>query len=79
MTHDGAANPLALIRRQRCDGIDIGGAWQRQTLGLEPTRGHHGMTDQLLFPIGEHVEATGRDIGKEVSKIVLLMGYTADM
>jgi hypothetical protein len=37
------------------------------------------MTGQLLLPIRQHVDATGRDVGKEVKKIVFLMGDTADM
>jgi hypothetical protein len=68
-----------LIDWQCGDGIDIGSTQERQTFRLEPARGHHGMTHQLLLPIREHVDATGRDVGKEVNKIVLLMGGSADL
>src|SRR5690349_19548405 len=79
MAHECAANTLALIRRQRCDGVDIGGAQHRLTLWLEPARRRHGMTHQLLLPIRERVDATGRDVRKEAMKIVLLMGRNADL
>src|SRR5712691_713220 len=79
MTHERASNPLALICWQGCDGIDISRTEQRETFRLEPTHRRHRMTNQLLFPIGQHVDATGRDVGKEVSKFVLLVGCSAHM
>ena len=37
-----------------------------------PVAGRHRMTDQLLLPIRERVDATGRDVGKEVNDVWLL-------
>ena len=48
-------------------------------LWLEPARRRHRMTDYHVRARGEHVEATRRNVGKEVKKIVFLMGATADL
>src|SRR3989440_6792615 len=79
MTHECASNPLALICWQGSDGIDIGRPEQREIFRLEPRRRRHRMTDHLVLPIRQHVDATARDVGKEVIKIFLLMGCSADM
>ncbi len=79
MTHERATNTLALIGRQGCDCIDVGGTQQRLTFRLEPARRHYGMAHQLMLSIGENMDAIGRDVSKKVLKIVFPMRHNADL
>ena len=77
-THHRAGVALALSRGMGGDRVHIGGFQPRMALRLQPAGGGNRVADQFVAPEGQKVTPTGRDIGEEILKVLLLVGGDAD-